>query len=51
MTILAKRDVNQLPVVDGDRLVGLLQREDVLKWLSLHQGSGLTGARARPIET
>jgi Zn-dependent protease len=37
--ILAQRNVNQLPVLDGDRLVGLLRREDVLKWLSLQEAS------------
>ena len=37
LAILAQRDVNQLPVLDGDKLVGLLRREDVLKWLSLHE--------------
>jgi Zn-dependent protease len=35
---LARRGVNQLPVLEGGRLVGLLRREDVLKWLSLHEG-------------
>lgn len=28
--------VNQLPVTAGSKLIGLLRREDVLKWLSLH---------------
>jgi CBS domain-containing protein len=37
--ILAQRNVNQLPVLDGERLVGLLRREDVLKWLSLQEAS------------
>ncbi|HEX6319138.1 MAG TPA: site-2 protease family protein [Burkholderiales bacterium] len=35
---LARRGVNQLPVLEDGRLVGLLRREDVLKWLSLHEG-------------
>jgi Zn-dependent protease len=35
---LARRGVNQLPVLDDGRLVGLLRREDVLKWLALHGG-------------
>jgi signal-transduction protein with cAMP-binding, CBS, and nucleotidyltransferase domain len=48
MTLLARRDVNQLPVLDGDRLVGLLRREDVLKWLSIHQDGGIHGGRAQP---
>jgi CBS domain-containing protein len=37
LALLARRDVNQLPVLDGDKLVGLLRREDLLKWLSLHE--------------
>jgi CBS domain-containing protein len=36
---IARRGVNQLPVLEGGRLVGLLRREDVLKWLSLHEGA------------
>ena len=34
---LARRGVNQLPVLDAERLVGLLRREDLLKWLALRQ--------------
>ena len=48
MTVLARRDVNQLPVLDGARLVGLLRREDVLKWLSIHQAGRTHGGRAQP---
>lgn len=33
---LARHAYNQLPVVEGQRLVGLLQREDILKWLALY---------------
>jgi Zn-dependent protease/predicted transcriptional regulator len=35
---LGRRGVNQLPVLEEGKLVGLLRREDVLKWLSLHEG-------------
>lgn len=35
---LAERDVDQLPVLDGDRLVGMLTRGDVARWLELHVG-------------
>lgn len=35
---LAKREVEQIPVLEGDRLVGLVRRQDLLKWLSLHLG-------------
>jgi Zn-dependent protease/CBS domain-containing protein len=39
LALLGRHDVNQLAVVDRGRLVGLLRREDVLKWLALHTGS------------
>jgi Zn-dependent protease len=37
---LARRNVNQLPVLDDGRLVGLLRREDLIKWLALHKVGG-----------
>jgi CBS domain-containing protein len=37
---LARRNVNQLPVLDDGRLVGLLRREDLIKWLALHKAGG-----------
>ena len=40
---LARRDVNQLPVLDEGRLVGLLRREDVLKWLALNAPAAADG--------
>ena len=45
---LAQRDVQQLPVVDGDRLVGLLRRSDMLRWLELQprgRGARVAGER------
>ncbi|MDE2051059.1 MAG: site-2 protease family protein [Gammaproteobacteria bacterium] len=36
LEIIARRDLAQLPVVQGESLLGLLRREDILKWLSLH---------------
>jgi Zn-dependent protease/CBS domain-containing protein len=35
--LLGQRDVNQVPVLDAGRLVGLVRREDVLRWLALHR--------------
>ena len=35
---LAQRDVGQLPVLDGGRLVGMLQRRDIARWLELAWG-------------
>lgn len=39
MEQLAARNLNQLPVVEGDALVGMVRREDVLRWLALHRDS------------
>lgn len=36
LATLAGRELGQLPVMRGERLIGLLRREDILKWLSLH---------------
>ena len=46
---LAQRDVDQLPVLEGARLVGMLQRRDVARWLELAWGPvGGTQQRSRP---
>ncbi|MCA9636642.1 MAG: CBS domain-containing protein, partial [Myxococcales bacterium] len=36
---MVARDVGQLPVVEGGRVVGLLRRQDVIRWLQLHAES------------
>ncbi len=36
---IAQRDVNQLPVLEDGRLVGVLQRRDVTRWLELAWGT------------
>ena len=33
---LASNDVRQVPVVDEGRLVGMLRRRDIVRWLQLH---------------
>jgi CBS domain-containing protein len=33
---LTRAGVDQLPVLDGDHLVGMLRRGDISKWLELH---------------
>ena len=38
LSLLARRGVNQLPVTEHNTLRGLLTREDILKWLTLHGG-------------
>jgi Zn-dependent protease/predicted transcriptional regulator len=49
LALLGRQGVNQLPVVDNGRLVGLLRREDLLKWLTVHSqqpaGGGLQAHR------
>lgn len=36
LAILGRRNLGQVPVVQNGTLVGLVRREDILKWLSLH---------------
>jgi predicted transcriptional regulator len=42
---LSRNDVRQLPVVSGGRLVGLLRRPNLIKWLPLRR----TGARLKKL--
>lgn len=35
LDLISRRGINQLPVTEGRELVGLLRREDLLRWLSL----------------
>ena len=36
---LAELDVDQLPVLEGELLVGILSRRDLARWLELHVGA------------
>jgi Zn-dependent protease/predicted transcriptional regulator len=36
MTALSQRHINQLPVVDHDRVRGVIRREDIRKWITLY---------------
>lgn len=33
---LVQRNLNQLPVLQDGRLVGIVDRENVMRWLALH---------------
>lgn len=37
LATLGRHNLNQAPVLDRGRLVGLLHREDILKWMFLHR--------------
>lgn len=47
MQVMAREDVNQLPVVDGRELAGMLTRADVMRYIRLREDlsdGGLTGS-------
>jgi Zn-dependent protease/CBS domain-containing protein len=39
---LQAKDIRQLPVLEDSRLVGLLRRRDIVKWLQLHSNATLS---------
>ncbi|MEW6167814.1 MAG: site-2 protease family protein [Pseudomonadota bacterium] len=47
LDLLTQRGVNQLPVIDHGRLVGLIDRESLLRWLAYR---GRPGQGARSVE-
>lgn len=42
LRLLSRRDVEQLPVLDGERMLGFVRRRDLVRWISL------LGTGARP---
>jgi Zn-dependent protease/CBS domain-containing protein len=43
LNMLSRRGVNQLPVVKHGEVRGLVRREDILKWLALHEEQAAAG--------
>ncbi len=43
LPLMVGRDVNQVPVVEDGRLVGVLSREDIMRFLEIRRGLGLEG--------
>lgn len=46
LRLLGRGEFDQLPVLEGDRLLGLVQRRGVMRWLALHDGDEGGGPRA-----
>ena len=36
LTLLSEHGVNQMPFVEAGQVLGLIRREDIFQWLSLH---------------
>lgn len=49
LALLAEKSVNQLPVVEQGRVLGLVTREDILKWMALSPGAS-SGASKGPLD-
>jgi len=45
LPLMAGRDVNQLPVVQGGRLVGVLSRDAIVHFMEVRRGLGLDTAQ------
>jgi Zn-dependent protease/CBS domain-containing protein len=49
LELFAEADVNQIAVVEGDRLLGLVRRGDLLKWYALQRGDRVGPTFLRPV--
>ena len=47
LQLLAQHDLNQVPVLQGGRLVGLLSRAEIIRYLHLRQELGIRPAKPR----
>ncbi len=41
LPLMAGRDVNQLPVVQNDRVVGILSRDAIVRYMEIRRSLGL----------
>jgi CBS domain-containing protein len=41
---LARRQVNQLPVLEHGELRGIIRREDIMRWIALYGGEDIGNA-------
>jgi Zn-dependent protease len=49
LSLLGEGKVNQIPVVDKGKVLGLIRREDILKWLSLNENADIARVAAAAI--
>jgi CBS domain-containing protein len=49
LQLMAERDVNQLPVVEGRALAGMLDRGDVMRFIQVRRDLGETGSGTGPL--
>lgn len=45
LTLMGNHDVNQLPVVENGRVVGVLSRDAIIRYIEVHRGLGLQTSR------
>jgi len=41
MSILTQEEINQLPVVEGDNIVGIISRENLLSFINIRDKLGM----------
>ena len=44
LNLLAQHDLNQVPVVEDGRVLGVVRRADILRWLSMHSTPSARGS-------
>ena len=49
LELFAQADVDQIPIVEDERLLGLVRRADLLKWYALQHGEGQGPTFLRPV--
>jgi Zn-dependent protease len=49
LPLMVNRDVNQVPVVTDGRLVGVVSREDIMRFVEIRRGLGMEGASSSAV--
>jgi CBS domain-containing protein len=51
LRLMATHNIHQLPVMQGERLVGMVSRETIVRFLEVRRGLGLEESERRVDET